>query len=120
LPFAAGASSKVATVPRSLSGSLLDRTAPKRELLATLMKLKLLDEKPAEAAALSELGLKHFPSQPEFLQGQAAGYAQLAAADWGWRSYRNCANGTDRLLTQWAIVGCPCRATLQSLQGERK
>ena len=56
---------------------LLDRTAPQRELLMTLIKLKLLDEKPAEAAELAELGLKHFPSQPEFLQGQAAAYAQL-------------------------------------------
>ncbi len=56
---------------------LLDRSAPQRELLMTLIKLKLLDEKPAEAAELAELGLKHFPSQPEFLQGQAAAYAQL-------------------------------------------
>jgi predicted Zn-dependent protease len=46
----------------------------------TLIKLKLLDEKPAEAAELSDLGLKHFPSQPEFLQGQAAAYAQLGDA----------------------------------------
>jgi tetratricopeptide (TPR) repeat protein len=56
---------------------LLDRSAPQRELLMTLIKLKLLDEKPAEAAELAELGLKRFPSQPEFLQGQAAAYAQL-------------------------------------------
>jgi cellulose synthase operon protein C len=56
---------------------LLDKSAPQRELLMTLIKLKLLDEKTAEAAELAELGLKHFPQQPEFLQGQAAAYAQL-------------------------------------------
>jgi tetratricopeptide (TPR) repeat protein len=56
---------------------LLDRSAPQREVLLTLVKLKLLDEKPAEAAELAEIGIKHFPLQAEFLQGQAAAYAQL-------------------------------------------
>jgi tetratricopeptide (TPR) repeat protein len=56
---------------------LLDRSAPHREILMTLIKLKLLDDKPGEAASLAELGLKHFPSQPDFLQGLAAAYAQL-------------------------------------------
>jgi tetratricopeptide (TPR) repeat protein len=56
---------------------LLDRSAPQREILMTLIKLKLLDDKPGEAASLAELGLKHFPSQPDFLQGLAAAYAQL-------------------------------------------
>jgi predicted Zn-dependent protease len=46
-----------------------------------LIKLKLLDEKPAEAAELAERALKHFPSQPDFLQGLAAAYAQLDDAD---------------------------------------
>ena len=56
---------------------LLDRSAPQREILLTLVKLKLLDEKPAEAAELAEIGIKHFPLQAEFLQGLAAAYAQL-------------------------------------------
>lgn len=56
---------------------LLDRGSPQREILMTLIKLKLLDEKPAEAAELAELGVKHFPAQPEFLQGLAAAFAQL-------------------------------------------
>jgi tetratricopeptide (TPR) repeat protein len=56
---------------------LLDRSAPQREILMTLIKLKLLDDKPREAAALAELGLKHFPAQPDFLQGLAAAYSQL-------------------------------------------
>ncbi len=56
---------------------LLDRSAPQREVLLTLVKLKLLDEKPAEAAELAEIGIKHFPLQAEFLQGLTAAYAQL-------------------------------------------
>ena len=54
---------------------LLDRSAPQREVLLTMVKLKLLDEKPAEAAELAEIGVKHFPLQAEFLQGLAAAYA---------------------------------------------
>lgn len=60
---------------------LLDCSAPQREILLMLIKLKLLDEKPAEAAELAERALKHFPSQPDFLQGLAAAYAQLDDAD---------------------------------------
>jgi cellulose synthase operon protein C len=56
---------------------LLDRAHPERQVLLILVKLKLLDEKPAEAAELAELGIKHFPLQAEFLQGLAAAYAQL-------------------------------------------
>jgi cellulose synthase operon protein C len=56
---------------------LLNRAAPNHELLATLARLKLLDEKPADAAALCELGHKAFPASSDFVQGLAAAYAQL-------------------------------------------
>jgi len=55
----------------------LNRAAPNHELLATLARLKLLDEKPADAAALCELGHKAFPASSDFVQGLAAAYAQL-------------------------------------------
>jgi cellulose synthase operon protein C len=60
---------------------LLDRSAPQREIALTLIRLKLLDEKPAEAVELAKLASRHFPAQPEFLQGLAAAYAQLDDAE---------------------------------------
>jgi len=56
---------------------LLDRSAPHAEILMTLAKLKLLDDKPLEAAELCELGAKYYPWQPDFIRGLAAAEGQL-------------------------------------------
>src|SRR5207248_76772 len=55
---------------------LLDRLKPRRAVLLELVKLKLLDDKPAEALALCDLALAHFPRQPELIQGVAAASSQ--------------------------------------------
>jgi tetratricopeptide (TPR) repeat protein len=56
---------------------LLDRATPHAEVLMTLAKLKLLDDKPQHAAELCELGARYYPGQPEFVRGLAAAEAQL-------------------------------------------
>jgi tetratricopeptide (TPR) repeat protein len=56
---------------------LLDRSAPHAEILMTLAKLKLLDDKPQQAAELCELGAKYYPWQPDFIRGLAAAQGQL-------------------------------------------
>ncbi len=56
---------------------LLDRSAPHAEILMTLAKLKLLDDKPQQAAELCELGAKYYPWQPDFIRGLAAAEGQL-------------------------------------------
>jgi tetratricopeptide (TPR) repeat protein len=56
---------------------LLDRSAPHAEILMTLAKLKLLDDKPQEAAELCELGAKFYPWQADFVRGLAAAEGQL-------------------------------------------
>jgi len=56
---------------------LLDRTAPHAEILMTLAKLNLLDDKPKQAAELCELGVKYYPWQPDFVRGLAAAEGQL-------------------------------------------
>jgi tetratricopeptide (TPR) repeat protein len=56
---------------------LLDRSAPHAEILMTLAKLKLLDDKPQQAAELCELGAKYYPWQPDFVRGLAAAEGQL-------------------------------------------
>jgi tetratricopeptide (TPR) repeat protein len=56
---------------------LLDRAAPHAEILMTLAKLKLLDDKPQEAAELCELGIKYYPWQADYVRGLAAAEAQL-------------------------------------------
>jgi tetratricopeptide (TPR) repeat protein len=43
----------------------------------TLAKLKLLDDKPQQAAELCELGAKYYPWQPDFIRGLAAAEGQL-------------------------------------------
>jgi tetratricopeptide (TPR) repeat protein len=56
---------------------LLDRSAPHAEILMTLAKLNLLDDKPQQAAELCELGVKYYPWQPDFVRGLAAALGQL-------------------------------------------
>ncbi|HEV7999136.1 MAG TPA: tetratricopeptide repeat protein [Planctomycetaceae bacterium] len=56
---------------------LLDRAAPHAEILKTLAKLNLLDDKPKQAAELCELGVKYYPWQPDFVRGLAAAFGQL-------------------------------------------
>jgi tetratricopeptide (TPR) repeat protein len=56
---------------------LLDRTAPHAEILMTLAKLNLLDDKAQQAAELCELGARYYPWQPDFVRGLAAAEAQL-------------------------------------------
>src|SRR5580704_11173290 len=56
---------------------LLDRSVPHAEILMTLAKLKLLDDKPQQAAELCELGAKYYPWQPDFVRGLAAAEGQL-------------------------------------------
>jgi cellulose synthase operon protein C len=56
---------------------LLDRAAPHAEILMTLAKLKLLDDKSQQAAELCELGMKYYPWQPDFVRGLAAAEGQL-------------------------------------------
>jgi cellulose synthase operon protein C len=56
---------------------LLNRAAPHGEILMTLAKLKLLDDKPQQAAELCELGAKYYPWQPDFVRGLAAAYGLL-------------------------------------------
>jgi tetratricopeptide (TPR) repeat protein len=55
---------------------LLDPKAPHAEVLMTLAKLKLLDDKPQQAADLCELGVRYYPWQPDFVRGLAAAEAQ--------------------------------------------
>jgi predicted Zn-dependent protease len=56
---------------------LLDRAAPHAEILMTLAKLNLLDDKPQQAAELCELGVKYYPWQADFVRGLAAAEGQL-------------------------------------------
>ena len=56
---------------------LLDRSAPHAEILMTLAKLKLLDDKPQQAAELCELGATYYTWQPDFVRGLAAADGQL-------------------------------------------
>jgi tetratricopeptide (TPR) repeat protein len=56
---------------------LHNRAAPHGEILMTLAKLKLLDDKPQQAAELCELGAKYYPWEPDFVRGLAAAYGQL-------------------------------------------
>jgi tetratricopeptide (TPR) repeat protein len=56
---------------------LLNRAKPHAEILMTLIKLELLDDKPQQAAELCQLGEKYYPWQADFVRGMAAAQAQL-------------------------------------------
>ena len=56
---------------------LLDRKAPHAEILMTLAKLNLLDDKPQQAAELCEMGARYYPWHADFVRGLAAAEGQL-------------------------------------------
>jgi tetratricopeptide (TPR) repeat protein len=59
----------------------LDRKRPNARLLTLLARLKLVEEKYAEAAGLYELGRKKFPYDLAWVKGSAAAYLKLDETD---------------------------------------